>query len=53
MTDKVFEQIYAIKNTGLVNMFAIQDVFELALKKNYDELCNFIFERTDCYTKLF
>jgi len=50
MTDTVYEQIMAIRATGKVNMLAIQDVFELALRMNFDELADFIFLETERYS---
>jgi len=50
MTDKVYEQIMAVRATGKVNMFAIQDVFELALQMDFDELADFVFEDTHSYS---
>ena len=52
MTDKVFEQICAIKDSGLVNMCSVKEVFELALKMGFDETADLIFASTDAYMHL-
>jgi len=49
MTDTIIEQIEAIKDTGLVDMESLQDVFKLALELEYDALADFIFSDTDSY----
>jgi hypothetical protein len=49
MTDKVFEQILAVRETGKVNMLSLQEVFELALKMNFDDLADYIFSSTHSY----
>jgi hypothetical protein len=49
MTDKVFEQIMAVRATGKVNMFSLQEVFELALRMDFDDLADYIFTDTHSY----
>ena len=50
MNDTIFEQIMAVRATGKVNMFSLQDVFELALQMEFDELADYIFSATESYT---
>jgi len=51
MTDTVFAQIMALRKLpNCPNMFDIQAVFELALEHNFDDLADFIFAHTDCYS---
>ena len=49
MTDTVYDQAMAIRATGKVNMFSLQEVFELALQMNFDELADYIFSSTEAY----
>lgn len=44
MTDKIFEQILAIRDTGLVNMLDYRAVQRLAFEHNFCELVCFIEE---------
>jgi len=51
MTDKVYEEIMALRKLpNCPNMFDIHAVFELALKQNFDDLADYIFEYTDKYS---
>jgi hypothetical protein len=50
MTDKVYDEIMAIRATGKVNMLSIQEVFELALQMDFDSLADYIFEDTHGYS---
>jgi hypothetical protein len=51
MTKIIKEQILKIRESGLANMLDVKAVFELAIKNNFNELANFIFEQTTKYTK--
>lgn len=47
----VKDQLLKIRDSKLTNMLDIKAVFELAIKNNFHELANFIFEQTDDYTE--
>lgn len=49
MTDTVYEQIMDIRESGTTNMFDAKAVFELAVRKSYNELADFIFMDTTGY----
>jgi len=49
--DTVIEQILAIRDSGLTNMFDTKAVFELALEKDFYALADFVFMNTPCYSK--
>ena len=49
MTDKVKEQILAIRDTGLTNMFDIHAVQKIAYDMEFYELVNFIEENRSAY----
>lgn len=49
MDEKVKEQILAIRDTGLANMFDLPDVQRLAFDRNYYELVIFIEEHRKEY----
>lgn len=51
MTDKVKEQILAIRDTGLTNMFDISRVKKVASEMDYYELVVFIEENKEEYIK--
>lgn len=51
MTEIIKDQIFKIRDSGLTNMLDVKAVFELAIKNDFNELANFIFERTGDYTK--
>jgi hypothetical protein len=51
MTEIIKDQILKIRDSGITNMFDVKTVFELAVKNNFHELANFIFEQTNDYTK--
>jgi len=51
MTKIIKDQILKIRDSGLTNMLDVKAVFELAIKNNFNELANFIFEQTTEYTK--
>lgn len=49
MDDKIREQIIAIRDTGLTNMFDTRAVQKLAFDRGYYELVNYIEESRDKY----
>lgn len=49
MTEKIKEQILAIRDTGKTNMFDTKYVQRLAFESHYYELVNFIEEEPDTY----
>lgn len=51
MTEKVKEQILAIRSTGLTNMFDTHAVQRLADEREYFELVIFIEEHRDKYSE--
>ena len=51
MTDKVKEQILAIRDTGLSNMFDIHAVQRIAYDMDFYELVNFIEENRSVYVR--
>ena len=51
MTDKVKEQILAIRDTGLTNMFDIHAVQKIAYEMEFYELVNFIEENRSSYVR--
>ena len=51
MTDKVKEQILAIRDTGLTNMFDIHAVQKIAYNMEFYELVNFIEENRSAYVR--
>ncbi|NCB53250.1 MAG: DUF5049 domain-containing protein [Clostridia bacterium] len=51
MTDKVKEQILAIRDTGLTNMFDIHAVQKIAYDMEFYELVNFIEESRSAYVR--
>jgi hypothetical protein len=51
MTDKVKEQILAIRDTGLTNMFDIHAVQKIAYDMEFYELVNFIEENRIAYVR--
>ena len=51
MTDKVKEQILAIRDTGLTNMFDIHAVQKIAYDMEFYELVNFIEENRSSYVR--
>lgn len=50
MTEKIKEQILAIRDTGLTNMFDTNTVQRLAYERNFYELVVFIEENRKEYT---
>ena len=51
MTEKVREQILAIRDTGLTNMFDLNAVQRLAFERGFYELVNFIEEDRKAYVR--
>ena len=51
MNATIKEQILAIRDTGLTNMFVIKNVQYIAFELNYDELVMFIEESPKSYIK--
>lgn len=51
MTEKVKEQIFAIRSTGLTNMFDTNMVQRLANERGFYELVIFIEEHRDKYSE--
>lgn len=49
MTEKIKEQILAIRNTGLTNMFDVNAVQRLAYKRDFHELVLFLEEHRKEY----
>jgi hypothetical protein len=49
MTDKIREQILAVRNTGLTNMFDLNAVQRIAYDMDFYELVNFIEEEKTVY----
>ena len=51
MTDKVKEQILAVRDTGLTNMFDLRAVQRIAYEMDFYELVTFIEEETAAYVR--
>lgn len=51
MSDKVKEQILAIRDTGLTNMFDVNTVQRLAFERVFHELVCFIEEERKAYVR--
>ena len=51
MTDKVKEQILAVRDTGLTNMFDLSAVQRIAYEMDFFELVNFIEEEKAAYVR--
>lgn len=51
MTNKVREQIFVIRNTGLTNMFDVNTVQRMAHEMNFFELMVFLEEHKDQYVR--
>ncbi|NLE24670.1 MAG: DUF5049 domain-containing protein [Clostridiaceae bacterium] len=50
MTDKIKQQILAIRETGETNMFDVQKVQEIALREGYDELLLYLADNIGAYS---
>ena len=51
MTDKVKEQILAVRDTGLTNMFDLRAVQRIAYEMDFYELVTFIEEEKGAYVR--
>ena len=51
MTDKIKEQILAIRDTGETNMFDVRKVQEIALREGYDELLIYLADNVEAYSR--
>ena len=51
MTDKVKEQILAVRDTGLTNMFDLRAVQRIAYEMEFYELVTFIEEEKAAYVR--
>lgn len=51
MSEKVKEQILAIRDTGLTNMFDVNTVQRLAFERGFHELVRFIEEHRGAYAR--
>lgn len=51
MSDTVFEQILAIRETGETNMFDVPRVREIAAREGYFELLDYLEENTAGYSR--
>ncbi|WP_270743637.1 DUF5049 domain-containing protein [Streptococcus infantarius] len=49
MTDTIFEQIMAIRESGEINMLDVNSVQRLAFEQNFHELVDFIEEDKQVY----
>lgn len=51
MTDKIKQQILAIRDTGETNMFDVGRVQEIALREGYDELLLYLADNIGAYSR--
>ncbi|AOT72259.1 DUF5049 domain-containing protein [Geosporobacter ferrireducens] len=51
MTDKIKQQILAIRDTGETNMFDVRKVQEIALREGYDELLLYLADNIGAYSR--
>lgn len=51
MTDKIKQQIIAIRETGETNMFDVRKVKEIALREGYDELFLYLTDNIGAYSR--
>jgi hypothetical protein len=51
MTDKIKQQIIAIRETGETNMFDVRKVQEIALREGYDELLLYLADNIGAYSR--
>ena len=51
MSDTVFDQILAIRETGETNMFDVPRVREIAAREGYYELLDYLEENTAGYSR--
>jgi len=51
MTDKVHEDILAIRASGRCNMLSIHEVFQIAMEQDMLDLAEYLFYETRNYSK--
>ena len=51
MTNKIKEQILAIRDSGETNMFDVRKVQEIALREGYDELLIYLADNVEAYSR--
>lgn len=51
MTNKIKEQILAIRDSGETNMFDVRKVQEIALREGYDELLIYLADNFEAYSR--
>ena len=51
MTDKIIQQILAIRDTGETNMLDVGKVQEIALREGYDELFLYLADNIGAYSR--
>lgn len=51
MTDKIKQQIIAIRETGETNMFDVRKVQEIALREGYDQLLLYLADNIGAYSR--
>lgn len=51
MTNKIKQQIHAIRETGETNMFDVRKVQEIALREGYDELLLYLADNIGAYSR--
>ena len=51
MTDKIKQQILAIRDTGETNMLDVGKVQEIALREGYDELFLYLADNIGAYSR--
>ncbi len=51
MTDKIKQQILAIRDIGETNMFDVRKVQEIALREGYDELLLYLADNIGTYSR--
>ena len=49
--EKTKQQILAVRDSGQTNMFDLQNVWQIALKNEYDELLDFIEDSPEDYAR--
>jgi hypothetical protein len=48
----ITEEVLAIRQTGLVNMFSVREVFDIAMEMGFMELADFMLMNTPAYSNL-
>jgi hypothetical protein len=51
LTDRIKQQILAIRDTGETNMFDVRKVQEIALREGYDELLLYLADNIGAYSR--